>query len=62
MKKMMWVFALVLFAVVMAWAADVVCPLHYNAPCYSTGQYRMINGRGFVKYHCSCGDEYWVAQ
>ncbi len=42
--------------------SNVVCPLHYNAACYSTGQYRNMNGRGFVLYHCSCGDEYWIAQ
>ncbi len=43
------------------WASDIVCPWH-NAPCYSTGQYRNVNGHSFVLYNCSCGDKYWVPQ
>ena len=41
-------------------AADVVCPLHTYAPCYSTGQVAST-GSGAIKWHCSCGDDVWVA-
>lgn len=58
----MWKLIVVLALSTLAFAAEVVCPLHYNAPCYNTGQYKNINGRGFMVYHCSCGDEYLVAQ
>lgn len=43
-------------------SANVVCPLHYNAPCYDTGQVKFVNGRQFHIYRCSCGDQYLVAQ
>lgn len=46
----------------LAFASGVTCALHYNAPCYGTGQVRGVNGRQFELYHCSCGDEYWVPQ
>jgi hypothetical protein len=41
-----------------AWAADVVCPLHPYAACYNTGQ---ISPTGSAeKWHCSCGDDVWM--
>lgn len=58
----MKVLVTVILLSVLAWAANVVCPLHYNAPCYNTGQVRFVNGRQFQQYRCSCGDVYWVAQ
>jgi hypothetical protein len=60
MKRALWVVFIVALMITVAWAGEIVCALHYNAPCYSTGQYRNFNGRGFVLYRCTCGDEYWV--
>jgi hypothetical protein len=37
---------------------DVTCAIH-NAPCYDTGY---VASSGAHKYHCSCGDDVWVAR
>jgi hypothetical protein len=41
--------------------AAVTCPLHNYAACYDTGQIAPT-GSGAHKWHCSCGDDVWVAE
>jgi hypothetical protein len=60
MRRMIPVVAVLLGLAGTLFAADVVCPLHTYAPCYSTGQVAST-GSGAVKWHCSCGDDVWVA-
>jgi hypothetical protein len=60
MRRITPVVAMLLGLAGTLFAADVVCPLHTYAPCYSTGQVAST-GSGAIKWHCSCGDDVWVA-
>lgn len=42
--------------------SDVHCAYHPFSSCYGTGQVKLIGGRNYEQYHCSCGDNVWVAQ
>jgi hypothetical protein len=53
--------ALILPALV--FASDVHCPEHGYATCYNTGMVKSAaDGHLLHKYHCSCGDEWWVRE
>ena len=40
--------------------AGLVCPLHPDATCYETGVTQYLpDGHQYMKWHCSCGDDYW---
>jgi len=43
-----------------ALAATVYCPLHSYASCYDTGELS-ATGSNAHKWHCTCGDDVWVA-
>jgi hypothetical protein len=44
-------------------AADVHCPLHSYASCYFTGATKIApDGGQLKKYHCSCGDDWWIRE
>lgn len=60
MKRLTPVAAVLLALAGGLFAANVVCPLHTYASCYSTGQVAST-GSGAIKWHCSCGDDVWVA-
>ncbi len=63
MKKILLIAAvLFLLLPAAAIAGQVRCAYHPNASCYGTGQIRNLSGRPYEKYHCSCGDDVWVAQ
>lgn len=51
-----------LLTLVMVLMFSVHCAYHPYAVCYSTGQYKYIGGKPYVKYHCSCGDDVWVME
>ena len=58
MTKRMKTLLMILAVSAVAWAADVVCPIHTYATCYDTGQ---ISPMGTAeKWHCTCGDDVWV--
>jgi hypothetical protein len=60
-SKMFLVALLLLTAVAMTvYARDVFCPLHSYASCYNTGEIAST-GSGATKWHCTCGDDVWVA-
>ena len=42
------------------YAATVYCPLHSYATCYDTGE-MSPTGSSAHKWHCTCGDDIWVA-
>jgi hypothetical protein len=47
----------------LAFAAEVHCPEHGYATCYDTGEVKSAEDGGLLhKYHCSCGDEWWVRE
>ncbi len=57
MKRLAW---LILLATTVLWAQQIVtCPLHTYASCYNT--YRMNPDASANLWHCSCGDDVWVA-
>jgi hypothetical protein len=61
MKKALLVALLLVSAVaVTVYARDVYCPVHSYASCYDTGQVAPT-GSGATKWHCTCGDDVWVA-
>ena len=62
MKSKMFLFALLLLTAVAVtvYARDVFCPLHSYASCYNTGEIAST-GSGATKWHCTCGDDVWVA-
>jgi hypothetical protein len=61
MKKALVVALLMLTAITATvYARDVYCPLHSYAPCTFTGEIAS-NGSGAQKWHCTCGDDVWVA-
>jgi hypothetical protein len=61
-KPLLAITFLVLSAVgLTAAAGEVTCPLHNYASCYDTGKIAPT-GSGAHLYHCTCGDEVWVAQ
>jgi hypothetical protein len=60
MKKALVVALLLTVAGVTVYARDVYCPLHSYASCYDTGQVAPT-GSGATKWHCTCGDDVWVA-
>ena len=51
---------IIMLLVVAGWLffGDVTCAIH-NAPCYDTGY---VAPSGAHKYHCSCGDDVWMAR
>jgi hypothetical protein len=60
-SKTFLVALLLLTAVAMTvYARDVICPLHSYASCYNTGEIAST-GSGATKWHCTCGDDVWVA-
>ena len=57
----------IIFALVFTPAAFAAglssCPLHeYSSICYATGQVKFTEGGRMLNgYHCSCGDNWWIA-
>ena len=62
MKSKTFLVALLLLTAVAVtvYARDVFCPLHSYASCYNTGEIAST-GSGATKWHCTCGDDVWVA-
>lgn len=54
-------FLLAALFVVAPFFQTVNCPEHGYASCYNTGEYKAAaDGHGMNKWHCSCGDSWWV--
>jgi len=48
---------------IVALASEVHCPEHGYASCYFTGSTKAAaDGHLLKKYHCSCGDEWWIRE
>jgi len=63
MKKLLAVFLIFMFLVfpLIAFAAQLRCPTHGIVECYDSGQVKGDSqGHLWHKYHCSCGDDFWV--
>ena len=63
MAKVMVIFILALSMLCMPGGAlaDFHCPNHSWAMCRPTGERGGDNtGQQYAKYHCSCGEDFWV--
>jgi hypothetical protein len=59
MRKVLAIAFIIFGFASQAFATDVSCPLHPYASCYNTHQ---LSSTGTAqKWHCSCGDDVWVA-
>jgi hypothetical protein len=55
----MKILIVVILFSVLAFAAEVTCPLHSYAACHNSGKYDAAHNLWL--WTCSCGDNYWVA-